>query len=234
MDSTLTPLPEAFLRRRTTPGMRPYAGSGGSVGSRSPAGAAAPGGIQQRLGGMSLAWKPALGSGVSQVGAAGDAVGPFGDGAGASGNGWRMPSSSRLGRAGTVGVGVSKGEHDANRSKSSLHWQSPAGAGSGSGAVPYPAAGRPSGGKQFGGVVGVGGSNGNSGWMPSVSPGSTYSASSATQGKGFAPRPAGARLAGGFDGASAGVLAGRMEAENIGGGIGEEDEEEGDDENPFA
>lgn len=235
MDSTLAPLPEAFLRRRTIRGLHPYAGSGGSIGNRSPAGAAAPADIQQRPGGLSLAWKPPPQQplGCSRVGAAGGAVGPFGDGAGAARNGWSMPLNSRFSKADMADVGGSNGERAADRSKSSLRWQSPAGAGSGSEAAPRPTAGRPPGDKHCGGLVGIEGSNRNSGWMPAVPPSSTYSASLAARGTEFAIRPAGAKHAGGSVGASAGVSVDCRQAEDIGGGIGEEDEE-GDEENPFT
>lgn len=292
MDSTLIPLPEAFLRHRTSPGHYAPPGEGGPKENRTSAGTASPDGSQWSLKSMWPAWKqqePA-GNGESRGPATEGTVGPFGNGAGAAGSGRNLASNSRLFGGSTAGVGGRSAEVSKDSSFDTWRVQARAGQATG-GASHLP--GRPL--RDSG--DGVGGSKGSSHWVPDFSRGSAGLPSSAAAAGGryseeleasadlsagsrsrsslaaapvFSPRnqtatgtrevsPGGYRSGGGSGGkafsdaafssfgasarfhpggahqpAAAGPFgtANTLDAENIGGGFEEDNEE--DDENPFA
>lgn len=187
MDSTLSPLPEAFLRHRTSPGHNIVPGDGGLKENSSSAGTGSSGGSQWSLRGMWPAGKPQgpAGNGEGRR-PTGGMVGPFGNGAGAAATGQNLPpTNSRLFGGSAAGVGG----RSAGQSKDSLFdsWRAQGGAGLGEkdgSRIPE----KSSRDSHSGGGGEVGAPKGSAHWMPDFSRGSTGLASSA--------EPAGGRFSG--------------------------------------
>eukprot|EP00752_Nemacystus_decipiens_P009877 g8812.t1 len=174
MDSTLTPLPEAFLRRRTSLGKCEPSGDGGLKGNSKSTGAAGPDGSQWSLRVMWPAWKQqeAAKNGEGRGPAVGT-VGPFGNGAGAAGSGRSLPPNSRL--FGRSAGGDRDGSAARPKDSSFESGRAQEGVGLGSGR----AARLPGNKLRDGGGGGVQGSRESSEWVPDFSRGSAGLANSA-------------------------------------------------------
>lgn len=203
MDSTLAPLPNAFLRRRAPdnqtadiggahppPGVvgglsHPNGGTGPSAGGNSAWGLRGMtqgflptwGRDQGKAGNVPVAAPTGTGPADADRVRQGRAVGPFGNGAGAAPGTLKAPTSNSLfgdgGGAGLGGGGV-------GGSGSADSWRTSSGATTGGTARQGPA-------RPLGGGNGVVGSKGKDGWMPVMSAVPGGSASSVAPGKSWGP-----------------------------------------------